>query len=242
MFNRDVYFEKVRESLFGGHLDQGQVDGQNAILTVWEKFSKPEDDLRYLAYMLATAKHETASTMLPIEEYGKGGDAEYAQIDPETHQGYWGRGFVQLTWRDNYARADKELQLTEAQSCEWHADNALHPFIAAAVMFKGMNQGWFRSGETLGKYFNEDTDDAFEAREIINGDKHYTPDWANGETIGNIIKGYHEDFLAALEGSIEFPEPAPDPSTLVDVLIYAPPGVKINVQVLHDIPPSYPES
>ena len=29
-------------------------------------------DIRWLAYMMATAKHEVANTWQPIEEYGKG--------------------------------------------------------------------------------------------------------------------------------------------------------------------------
>lgn len=38
----------------------------------------------------------------PIEEYGKGGGR---------HGNYFGRGFVQLTWQENYAAAGKDLKL-----------------------------------------------------------------------------------------------------------------------------------
>src|SRR5262245_30152095 len=69
-FDRKLYFDSVRPSLFAGKMNQQQVDGQNAILSEWED-EQPAEDLRWLAYPLATTLHETASTMWPIEEYGK---------------------------------------------------------------------------------------------------------------------------------------------------------------------------
>ena len=64
-FDRDVYFDEVRQKPFGGKLDQGQVDGQEAILERWEE--KPlSDDLRHLAYALATTLHEAHSDRLYI--------------------------------------------------------------------------------------------------------------------------------------------------------------------------------
>jgi len=91
-FSREIYFDHVRDSLFNGSMDQGQVDGQNAILKVWEKYVVSRD-LRWLAYMLATTIHETAATMMPVAEYGKGQGQSYGKEDPETGQTYYGRGF-----------------------------------------------------------------------------------------------------------------------------------------------------
>ena len=70
MINRKTFFYDVRIKLFGGRLGQRQVDGMNAILDEWEK--RDLTDLRWLAYTLATAFWETAHTMWPIEEWGKG--------------------------------------------------------------------------------------------------------------------------------------------------------------------------
>jgi putative chitinase len=84
------------------------------------------------------------------------------------------RGFVQLTWRDNYARADHELELFADDYLEWHADNALEPPIAAAVMFKGMTEGWF-CGSALADYVNDHDDEPYNARDIINADKSVVP-------------------------------------------------------------------
>ena len=211
MFDRKVFFDEVRVSLFSGTLTQQQVDGMSFKLAAWELHPQ-SDDLRHLAYPFATSKHETASTMWPIEEYGKGQGRPYGKPDPRTGLLYYGRGDVQLTWYDNYDRATIELQLTGADDLRLHPERALDPSISAAVMYLGMMQGWFRKGHTLSRYFDADTNDAFGAREIINGDKNITPKWSS-QKIGNIIAGYHADFLSALENSWHepvIPEPEPE--------------------------------
>ena len=202
--DRKVYFDRVRVDPFGGSMTQQQVDGQNVILSEWEAHGKLTD-LRWLSYALATTLHETASTMWPIEEYGKGVGYEYGKPDPETGQTYYGRGFVQLTWRDNYRKASEKLSLFGPRNLEWHAANALDLKIAADVMFRGMVEGWFRvkdgEPETLPRYFNEDVDDPYEARGIINGDKEIVPQWSGGISIGNLIVDYHWSFYEALQAA-----------------------------------------
>jgi len=231
MFDRTTYFDEVRASLFGGHLTQGQVNGQEAILTRWET-EPPSDDLRHLAYCLATTKHETANEMMPIEEYGKGSGQPYGKEDPETHQAYYGRGFCQLTWRDNYRRATIELELTGDDDLEWHANRALDPIIAAEVMFIGMMEGWFRTHddgkpETLARYFNPERDDAYNARDIVNGDKTVIPSWSGGVSIGHLIAEYHRHFLAALQmAAVVVSEPD---EVVVTITVDAPPNVTINI-------------
>jgi len=198
-FNRTTFFDNVRESLFYGSLSQDQVDGQDAILAAWEMY-RNDADPRWLAYELATTIHETASTMMPIEEYGKGSGSDYGDKDPETGQAYYGRGYVQLTWRDNYAKADREIMAMFGKNpdCEWHAENALVPKVAAGVMFLGMEQGWFRGDDegrqTLERYFNDSVEDPVNARDIINGDISKN---------GGMIAGYYEKFLYALTEAAE---------------------------------------
>ena len=204
LFNREVFFNVVRGTLFHGSFTQQQVNGMDAILDAWED-SPRSDNLKHLAYPLATTAHETGFTMAPIEEYGKGQGMAYGVSDPETGQTYYGRGYVQLTWRDNYARADEELNFSGSTSLEWHAERALDHYVAAEVMFQGMEEGWFRSDDegrqTLDRYFSDTADNSYEAREIINGDKSKIPSWSGGVSIGNLIKGYHIQFLAALEAA-----------------------------------------
>src|SRR6185369_17418114 len=58
--------------------------------------------LEWAAYMLATVFHECAGTWQPIEEYGKGKGLKYGTPDTRTGQVYYGRGYTQNTWYDNY--------------------------------------------------------------------------------------------------------------------------------------------
>lgn len=57
-----------------------------------------------MAYVLATAFHETAHTMKPINEMG--GDK---YLRSKKYWPYIGRGYVQITWRENYVKAGKFL-------------------------------------------------------------------------------------------------------------------------------------
>lgn len=200
MINRDIYFDHVRAYPFGGEMSQEQVDGQSFILDAWEAHAG-DDDVRWLAYFLATAMHETASTMMPIEEYGKGQGYSYGKPDPVTGEVYYGRGYVQLTWADNYKRADAELGFHGKASCYHYPENALDPIQAARIGYRGMAQGWFRSPNTFAKYFSPSVDDPYGAREIINGDKKTVPKWSNGVPIGHLIEGYHDNFLAAIRAA-----------------------------------------
>lgn len=181
-FDRDLYFDTVREDLFDGVLEQVQVDGQNIILAVWGYQERP--DLRHLAYMLATTFHETATRMWPITEYGSD-----SYLQGKSYYPYIGRGFVQLTWKDNYARASKELNLTDERDLVAYPNLALDSLIATRVLFAGMERGWF-TGKYLDTYFTDAVDDPYNARRII-----------NGTDCADIIAAYHDKFLAALAAS-----------------------------------------
>jgi predicted chitinase len=176
-FNKEAYFDSVRESLFNGSMSQQQVQGQNFILREWRKRYDFGGDHRHLAYMLATTFKETGRTMYPITEYGS-----QTYLTSKPYYPYIGRGFVQLTWEENYLKASP---IVEEDLVEY-PDLALQPDIAAIIMYDGMEVGWF-TGVALGDYFNNTKDDPYNARKIING-----LDCA-GE-----IAGYHEEFLSAI--------------------------------------------
>ena len=222
IFNRKIYFDGVRGSLFDGAMSQQQVDGQNAILTQWETgdTGSPMTDLRWLSYCLSTSFHETAKKMWPIEEYGKGKGHPYGEKDPQTGQTYYGRGFVQLTWRDNYHKATVKLSLTDERDLEWHAEQALDLAIASRIMFRGMSEGWFTS-KKLGQYFNDTKNDPVNARAIINNDV---------SKMGKTIAGYHDKFLAALNAAkVEELPPAERQQVLVALSV--PFGIEVIVTV-----------
>jgi putative chitinase len=240
MIDRQIFFDIVRNNPFGGKLSQQQVDGMSFKLEVFERDFN-WNDLRWLANCFAQGAHETGMKMWPVEEGGKGQGAEYGKPDPVTGQTYYGRGDIQITWSDNYKRADSELGLTGDRSCYWHAENALDPEISAAIMYQGMSKGWFRknsagAAQTLALYFNDTRDDPFGAREIVNGDKNKIPSWSNGVSIGNLIVSYHKGFLAALQAAyieVPYPEP-PIEEKVVQVVISAPAGVRVDVVINPD--------
>jgi predicted chitinase len=80
---------------------------------------------------------------------------------------YYGRGYVQLTWRINYEKMGKLLEVDLSSSPEL-ADAALEPELAASIMFKGMEKGLF-TGKKFANYFNLEKEDWHQARRIING-------------------------------------------------------------------------
>jgi hypothetical protein len=190
MFDRSLFFNSVRSSLFSGSLSQTQVDGMNYMLDVFESdYNWP--DLRWLAYAFATAYHETAFTMQPIKEYGS---QSYLQSKP--YYPYYGRGYVQLTWEDNYRKMGTKLGVNLLGD---NKDRALEPSIAAEVMYAGMRDGDFTS-KKLADYFSSTTNDPVGARRIINGtDRAQT------------IAGYHDKFLKALTDAKVDGTPQPTP-------------------------------
>ncbi len=157
------FFRLTRVQLFGGSMTQSQVDGTAALLSAWD-----HHDVRWVAYALATAYHETDFTMEPIAEYGHGRGRPYGVPDPKNGQVFYGRGFVQITWRHNYARADLEIPGFDLVN---HPDNALKPEVAAVIMVRGLIEGWF-TGVKLENYFplhNPKYADWLNARRIVNG-------------------------------------------------------------------------
>lgn len=163
MINRDFFFGQVRKTLFDGTLKTGQVAGLTAILDGWDKSYAAKDD-RWLAYMLATAHHETDRTIQPIREYGRGKGRPYGKTDPETGQVYYGRGFVQLTHRANYEKMSKLVGADLVKN----ADLALRLDFASIIMFEGMIRGSF-TGKKLGDCFSPNSEKWVDARRIING-------------------------------------------------------------------------
>lgn len=170
MRDRKAFFDAIRKSLFR-KFTQGQVDGLNAILDAWDKLA-PAAPLEWVAYSLATAYHETAFTMQPIREYGRGKGRKYGAPAGPYRLVYYGRGYVQLTWDYNYTKATDELRkrgaIGSGDDLLRNPELAIRPDIAAAVMIFGMIDGWF-TGKRLRNYFRDGICDPVNARRIING-------------------------------------------------------------------------
>jgi len=150
--NRPATFGLIKS--YFGVLKQSQVDSFNLFFDEWDG-----KDKRLLAYILATVWHETAKTMRPIEEYGKGKGKKYEGK-------YYGRGYVQLTWDYNYKKATAKN--TKGWDFINHPELALQVEPAMWICFEGMRNGWF-TGKKLSDYFNDEKTDPVNARRIING-------------------------------------------------------------------------
>lgn len=173
MINKKLFYDSIRASLFAGKLTESQVSGIESILQGFDKWKIC--DLRWQAYMLATVFHETAKTMQPIEEYGKGKGRPYGKKIKQDgtpykfpDKIYYGRSLVQITHYENYERMGKILSLPLLEQPEL----ALIPGIAVDILIEGMTKGKSNFGDFTGKslenYFNNEKTDWVNARKIIN--------------------------------------------------------------------------
>ncbi|PIP00692.1 glycoside hydrolase family 19 protein [Pleomorphomonas carboxyditropha] len=191
-FDDSKFWAEIREKrLFGTSISQSKVDGTSLII---RQAAKRSICLRYLAYALATAFHETATSMQPITEYGgrryfdkyDSGKLAKALGNTQNLDGdgfvYRGRGYVQLTGQRNYSLAGSQLGIDLVK----HPDLALDPEHAADIMFVGMSEGWF-TGQKLSDYLDRTPPDYVSARRII-----------NGTDCANKIAGYARIFEKAL--------------------------------------------
>lgn len=168
-----TFFASVRKSLFSGSLVQRQVDGLNTLLQATRGLAT-----QHRAYILATAYHETAQTMQPVRETMASTDAKAVSIlDNAFKKGqlpwvktpYWhfdsagktwiGRGYCQLTHKDNYIKASQKLGVDLLSD----PNKAMDPKIASQILVRGSMEGWF-TGKSLWDYSNYK-----DMRRVING-------------------------------------------------------------------------
>lgn len=161
---------------------------QRNILTIIETFFKYDSDLKRLAYVLATARHE--SRFRPVRETFASSDAvAIANLAGKAYASiingfaYFGRGFVQLTWLNNYIKMGNRLKINLADNPAL----ALEPDIAAKILVVGMLEGMF-TGAKLSQYVSDKKTDFENARRVVNGtDK------------ADLIASYARTYLNVLE-------------------------------------------
>lgn len=191
-FDRKSFFAEYR-TCFPGTITQSQVIGLEALLGFIEA-DEDVEDVRWMAYMLATTKHETADTFHPIQE--RGPRSYFDKYEPGTRLGkrlgnvnrgdgyrLRGRGFVQITGLSNY------IKMSDLLGVDLYVDPeiALHPDIAYRIMSVGMRRGTF-TGKKLADYIPKGgIADYRNARRIINGLDRAT-----------LIAGYAASFEAVL--------------------------------------------
>ncbi|NOZ90437.1 MAG: carboxypeptidase [Epsilonproteobacteria bacterium] len=115
-----------------------------------------------IAYVIATAEHESAGTFRPVQEAFWLSD-HYRK----THFYYYpyhGRGYVQLTHKYNYKKYSDLLNVDFVNN----PDKILSRNISLFILVHGSSVGFF-SGKRLGEYVNKNEKDYINARKVING-------------------------------------------------------------------------
>lgn len=196
--NRTEFFERYRDS-FVPSLTRSQADGYDAIFDYFE-YLKLKDQ-RWLAYILATAYHETGQRMVPVREGFSSTDEEaiqtvtqlYAQghirqnyaVPHENGNSYFGRGLVQVTWAENYKKLGRVLGM--GNRLYDNPSLALDLEMSVKILLKGMIDSLFnRVG--LVHFFNATTTEWVKARKIVSGMDE-----------ADVVAGYAHQFYACLD-------------------------------------------
>ncbi len=169
------FFDLVRESLFDGKLRGSQIIGIKNIANSCIKYGVK--DKRQIAYILATVFHETAKKMQPVKEFGSD-----TYLMSKAYYPYYGRDLCQTTWKVNYEKVKNFSGIDVVANPDLIGQMPL----AADVAVVFMKNGWYTT-KKLSMYFNEEIEDAVNARRII-----------NGKDKAELIAVYYNKFLTAL--------------------------------------------
>lgn len=178
----------------------------NAILAEWDR--RQEVDKRWLAYMLATAFHETGGRMQPVRE-----NVNYTSASQIKKT--WPTRFASIGTATPFVRQPQKLankvygrlgntapndgwtyggdglpQLTGKENFQkFDVEPGMDMETAVRVMFDGMIKGLF-TGRKLADYSSRFVDEPVGARRIVNGNDKAT-----------LIAGYHKNFLDAIQAA-----------------------------------------
>lgn len=189
--DRARFYACIRGTIAKGRLAQKQVDGMNLILDRFEA-SAALTDKRWLAYMLATAWHETGGSMQPVEERLNYSAARLLKVFPRRFSAGEATAFAgkpQMIANRVYAkrlgnggeatgdgwryRGRGLVQITGRANyrtfgIERAPERALEPDMAVRILMNGMVSGAF-SGRRLADFFSWKREDWEGARAIVNG-------------------------------------------------------------------------
>lgn len=238
--NREAFYAYLRSKEvgpFGTSLSQRQVDGIEALLDAGVASNLP---IAHMANVLSQVHHETGGGMYPVKEtvYPASKDKNPSDktvigrldrawgagklpwvSEPYWRDGWFGRGVIQLTHRDNY----KRMSSVVGHDLVSNPDLALDVSVSAAIAVEGMRLGLF-TGKKLSNYSGDVTFDHQGARAIVNGDRSKKD---GSLTIGQKIEANAKNFESALLASswmelfLNDPEPKPEPRSPFAAIIAA---------------------
>lgn len=204
MTNFKVLYDRLRVGKLVGGVDGLTTTEFQGIDAILKKAAERGLRVADVAYILATAYHETGGEMQAIRERGGAGyftrmydvtgtrsrlARDNGNIKPGDGARYFGRGLVQITWHNNYLRVGKLIGV----NLVGNPDEALKLPIAVTIAVDGMIDGWF-TGKSLKNYLPRSGRGSkvqfMSARRIINGtDK--------AELIAGYAQEFQEDLIAA---------------------------------------------
>ena len=162
MINRKIFFDLYKKQLDKDKkLDQKEVNAIDLFLNFvdkqWSEFSGPQ-----WAYIFATTFHETAHTFEPVREaYWM---SEAWRKKNFRYYPYYGRGYVQITWKANYQYYANLLGLDLVNN----PDITMQPQVAFLILTHGFKYGKF-TGRKITDYISGSKKDYVNARRCING-------------------------------------------------------------------------
>lgn len=113
------------------------------------------------AYVIATVEHETNNTFKPVREaYWL---SERWRKRNLRYYPYYGRGYVQLTWKENYYKYSKIIGYDFVKD----PDKVMNPNVSLFILVHGFKCGTFTK-KYLEEYINEERVDYVNARRCIN--------------------------------------------------------------------------
>jgi putative chitinase len=204
-FDRDVFFGDLQGR--AGFTPGGAAkDGLSFLLAQFEG-DAGFTQIRDLAYVLATIRWETGQTFQPVKEKRASQDKYPRLWEIQDHywpSGFYGRGYVQITWQTNYRKASERLAGTsfslgsgsvtvQPATLVDEPDLVMEPAISYAIASRGMREGWF-TGKKLSDYIRDGEPPDYRARRIINGQDQ-------AERIAEYANGFELVLRAASGGS-----------------------------------------
>jgi len=163
-------FKKARKEKLFTAMSELQVKGIEAILHECQKHAVTLKT--QIAYILATAYHEgydydgkstgKVQRIVPIKEKGS-----EAYLQSKSYYPFIGRGYVQITWLENYKKYQKIIRKEFGVDIIMNPDELLRVDIAAFVIVHGLKYGMF-TGKKLSDYITSYKTDFPNARRVVN--------------------------------------------------------------------------